>query len=212
VSVEVELKMALVSADRLPALLDALPAPSAVVEQRNHYFVADQPMDADTPPAMVRVRESYRVSAGGELTREAITLTVKRRTKEADSGLFVAEEHEQPVPPDFWAAVGRGEATVDEADGPALAWLRGQGRLGTLRRQGAMRNRRHVVAFDGFTLEVDRTEFPDGSVDAEVEVETDDPEGARAVVTRAAEAAGVALREQTMTKYNRFLSRGGASG
>lgn len=206
-SLEVELKLALVDPERLGALLAELPAPEAVVEQHNHYFVDAGAAGGDTPYAMVRVRESFRVDGDGVRRRVAITLTVKRRRQQPGSGLFVAEEHEQPVAPELWAAVGRGEATVDEAQGPALAWLRSQGPLGTLRLQGAMRNRRHVVTVDGFTLEVDRTEFPDGSVDAEVEVETEDAEGAREVVMRVAGAAGVALVEQTKTKYARFVER-----
>ena len=73
--------------------------------------------------------------------------------------------------------------------------------------RGATTNLRRRVRAGGFLLEVDETRFPDGSVDAEVEVETDDPEGARAVVEAAAAEAGVALAVQTLGKYARFLER-----
>ena len=67
-----------------------------------------------------------------------------------------------------------------------------------------MVNRRHVVHLEGYVLEVDRTELPGGRVDAEVEVETDDPEGARRLVQGRADAAGVELFPQTRGKYARF--------
>ena len=206
-SLEVELKLALVDPNRLGALLAALPTPVRVVEQHNHYFVHAGQAGAGVP-AMVRVRESFE-ERDGAMVLKAITLTVKRRHQTVD-GLFVAEEHEQPVAGALWEAIGRGEAPLEGVAGPALDWLRAQGPLGPLRRQGAMTNRRHVVPLGGYTLEVDRTAFPDGSVDVEVEVETDDAAGARAVVEAAAAEAGVALVDQTMTKYARFLARGGA--
>ncbi len=206
-SLEIELKLALADPGRLGALLAALPEPAAVVEQRNHYFVDDGRAAAGVP-AMVRVRESFE-ERDGAMALRAITLTVKRRHQTVD-GLFVAEEHEQPLEGALWEAIGRGAAALEAVTGPALDWLRAQGPLGPLRRQGAMTNRRHVVPLGGFTLEVDRTVFPDGSVDAEVEVETEDAVGARAVVEAAAAAAGVALVDQTATKYARFLVRGGA--
>lgn len=208
-SVEVELKLALVEPERLDALLAALPAPTSVVEQHNHYFVDDtRAAGATSLAAMVRVRETWRATAGG-LVRDEITLTVKRR-RQAEGGVFVSDEHEQPLDAALWAAIRVGTAPLDEIAGPAMAWLRAQGPTGPLRLQGAMKNRRHLIALHDFALEVDRTEYPDGTVDAEVEVETGDPEAARVVVERAAAAAAIRLVPQTLGKYARFLTHGGS--
>ena len=59
----------------------------------------------------------------------------------------------------------------------------------------------------GFLLEVDRTTFPDGSVDAEVEIETIDLDGARHAVEAVAAKAGVELFDQIKGKHRRFRER-----
>ena len=195
---EHELKLGLVDPETLPTLLDVLPAPEAIVEQANHYFVDDAGRLAATR-TLLRVRESRRLDTVAPMT---VVLTVKRRL-EATNGYFVAEEDECDLDLTAWEAVRDGERDLGSLDAPPLNDL---GLDSALRCHGVMRNTRHVIACEGFTLEVDRTELPGGRVDAEVEVETHDPEGARAVVKALADAAGVALFPQTTGKYARFIA------
>ena len=202
---EVELKLALEAPERLDALLEALPAPRTVVEQRNVYLVpAAGPPEGE--PVMVRVREVWQVREAAR-SREALLLTAKRR-RSVDNGVFVAEEHEQPLDAERWEAFEAG-AELAGATGPVFDWLAANGLRGPWRIEGEMRNERREIPVEGYRLEVDRTTFPDGTVDAEVEVETADPEGARVLLARLAAGAGVALRPQTLTKYARFLAHGG---
>ena len=72
-----------------------------------------------------------------------------------------------------------------------------------------IRNERRRIPYESFLLEVDRTRYPDGTVEVEVEVETEDIEGARATVEAVARLVNVRLVEQPKTKYRRFLERVG---
>lgn len=196
-SVEVELKLALSDPAALPALLAALPAPRRVVAQDNRYFVDPEGLLAQAR-VMVRLR---REDVEGRPS--TVTLTLKRRTSKTD-GVFVAREDEAQLPLALWERVIAGDA--DLADAPFEGGTLG-GHLGvqSLQSRGGMRNRRVVVDAEGYVLEVDETHLPGGRVDAEVEVETADPEGARQVVEAAAARAGVSLAPQTRGKYSRFL-------
>lgn len=205
--VEVELKLALVDPERFDALLAALPTPSRVIEQRNHYLT-DPDGTLTKGRVMLRVRERWEVVDAERRLIDAV-MTAKRKRSDAH-GIFVADEHEHAVELKAWRAFTAGEGTMEGLEGAALAWVRGEVGLKALAVQGAMTNRRHVVPWAGLTLEVDRTEYPDGTVDAEIEVETDDPEAARGLLDRLAHDAEVALTPQSLTKYERFLARGGA--
>ena len=198
---EQELKLGLVNAAHLDRLLAVLPAPEKVVEQTNHYFV-DPGGRTTTAGVMVRVREA-RDGAG---VLRGVKLTLKRRTS-IQHGVFLSEEIEESVDPAIWRSIAAGE--VDLADAPLqpITTLCAELSIVSLRPHGAMVNTRHCVHQGTFLLEVDRTTFPDGSVDAEVEVETDDPEGARALVHGLADQAGDALFVQTKGKYQRFCER-----
>lgn len=206
-AVEVELKLALVDPGRFDALLAALPPPSRVIEQRNHYLT-DPDGTLAKGRVMLRVRERWEV-VGAERRLIDAVMTAKRKRSD-EHGIFVADEHEHAVELKAWRAFTAGEGTMEALEGPALAWARGEVGLKALAVQGAMTNRRHVVPWGGFTLEVDRTEYPDGTVDAEIEVETDDGEGARGLIETMAREAEVELTPQALTKYERFLARGGA--
>ena len=203
--VEVELKLALAEPARLPALLAALPAPEGAVLQRNVYL-EDPGGVLVTQRVMTRLREE-RDEPREEAPIARAILTCKRRTSIAH-GVFSAEEVEQAVPVARWLAFrDGGEPLLDGLEGDAATMLRDTLGVTALTVRGATTNLRRRVRAGGFLLEVDETRFPDGSVDAEVEVETDDPEGARAVVEAAAAEAGVALAVQTLGKYARFLKR-----
>ncbi|MDP6942510.1 MAG: CYTH domain-containing protein [Myxococcota bacterium] len=195
---ELELKLGLVDARALPMLLDALPTPTAVVEQTNHYFVDDGGILA-ARRTMLRVRENRRLDVESSVS---IVLTLKRRLNAA-AGYFVAEEVECDLATDGWRAVRDGERDLSTLSAPPLADLA----IDTpLRCHGVMRNTRHVIELGGYVLEVDRTELPGDRVDAEIEVETDDPDGARQLVQARADRAGVQLFDQTLGKYARFVA------
>lgn len=71
-----------------------------------------------------------------------------------------------------------------------------------LRAQGQVENLRIRYPLPtGDLAELDRTVFPDGRVDYELEVETEDPKA----VDRHLHGLGVPLDPQTRTKYRRFL-------
>ncbi len=75
-----------------------------------------------------------------------------------------------------------------------------------LRRLGWMRNRRCFVAFQGAGVaEVDRTILPDGSVQFEVEIETDDGAVRDALVARI-RAEAPSARFSELGKFSRFLN------
>lgn len=201
---EQELKLALLDPDALPRLLAALPVAEGVWEQANLYLIEpDAPLERAR--IMVRVRSEAR-------DREAArhVLTVKAGSRVVD-GFFVAEEREAALTDAERAAiVADPGALLELALGPAR-WLVEQG-VGRLVALGGMQNRRHVVHHRGFVLEVDRTEFPGGVIEAEVEVETDRPEAARAVVLEVAATAGVELRPQTLGKFTRFRTYQASAG
>ncbi len=194
--VEQELKLALLDPGALPRLLAALPAPEGVWEQENLYLI-----EPDAPPERARIMVRVR-SEARDLEAARHVLTVKAGARALD-GFFVAEEREAVLTEaERLAILADPGALLGLALGPAQ-WLVDQG-VGRLVALGGMQNRRHVVHHRGFVLEVDRTEFPGGVVEAEVEVETDRPEAARAVVLEVAAAAGVELRAQTLGKFTRF--------
>jgi len=199
---EVELKLALTEPGALPRLLAGLPAPRAVVEQDNHYFVGGR-RDADAAPVMVRVRVSRPLGANDREPR--VVLTLKRR-RSSEGGLFVADEWEAVLDSDAWSAFRAGERTLASAGEDVAQALFDWGVEEPLRLQGVMTNRRHEVVHGGFLLEVDQTTFPGGVVEAEVEIETADVEGARACLGALATATGVSLVEQARSKYARFLA------
>ena len=197
-AMELELKLGLTHPGQLPTLLAALPEPLRVISQSNHYFV-DALGELKARRTMVRVRVSRTL---GDARPLEVTLTTKRRL-EAKAGYFIAEEEEEAISPEAWEAVQGGACDLVDLD---TAPLKSLALTPPLICHGVMHNLRHVIALKGFTLEVDRTEFPKGVIGAEVEVETTDPTGARRVVEEVAERAGVALFDQERGKYARFLA------
>jgi hypothetical protein len=193
---EQELKLALRDPAALPRLLAALPAPEGVWEQGNLYLI-----EPDAPPERARIMVRVRSEARDRGAARHV-LTVKSGSRAVD-GFFEAEEREVAL-----SEAQRRAIVADPAALLALAlepaqWLVAQG-VGRLVALGGMQNQRHVVHHAGFVLELDRTEFPGGVVEAEVEVETDSPEAARAVVLEAARVAGVELEAQSLGKFTRF--------
>lgn len=205
---EQELKLALERPDELERLLAELPRPRAVIEQRNHYFVDPEGKTREAR-VMVRVREERRRDAAAAPRPVRLTLKQRRRV---EAGVFLADERECDVEDALWAAVQAGELDLAQAPVVLLQDLAAELGLRALQRHAVMTNLRHVIELGGYTLEVDRTELPGERVDAEVEVETEDPEGARSLVLEVAARAGVTLYEQTLSKYARLLSAAELTG
>lgn len=198
---EQELKLALERPADLERLLAALPEPRAIIRQFNHYMVCPQGLTA-----MAKVMVRLRVQERDEVTTACLTL--KRRVR-AQDGVFLSWELEETFPMGDAQTVLGGHQDLMEIPHEGTRWLAQELQVRSLRPQGSLTNVRHVIDYQGYILEVDRSEFPDGSVDVEIEIETEDPEGARRAVTTLARRKEIPLFEQTLGKYTRVLQRGG---
>ncbi len=191
---EVELKYRLPTRKDYEVLCRGLGKPDAEKRQVNHYY---RSADGRLPGAdgMIRVREeggrgSFTVKLGGSLVAG---VAVSREYEEP----WPWSEHGFPPPPERLWEVGHPglDALGREAGGPF-----------PLVRAGELVNVRKVYRLsDGLRLEVDASRYPDGETDYEVEVETDDPEGARRRLEALLNDLGVGYEPQVETKYQRFL-------
>jgi hypothetical protein len=178
--IEQELKLALAGEDDYLRARDLLEPSERVVKAAG---------------MMLRVRQE-----GGD-----VVATLKSGAR-LEGGTLRAREQEAAVDPDEWTAIVSGRAAVGGLRvEPVRAVLLAVGGDADLRIRGTMRNRRSVHRVAGFTVELDRTELPDGSVSFEIEVETEHPDEAREALVERLEQGGVRWSEQTLTKYERFL-------
>lgn len=192
---ERELKFQLRDEAAWRALQVVLGAPAGRLEQVNAYL--------DTPDRRVAARREMV-----RLRRENgdRVLTYKQGVRVED-GYFEAREFEAPVSEDEWDRVLAGDELQHLEP---LTVLRASIGPGPLQVTGEVRNLRTRFPLpNGDVLELDRTEFPGGRVDHEVEVETADPDEVRDLLEDLAERAGVRLEVQTRTKYERFLEAAG---
>jgi adenylate cyclase class IV len=196
---ERELKMALDGPTDLATILSRLPAPTDTVEQHNHYFVDPHSL-LSTLGMMVRVREERSPEAPAP---RQVILTLKRRVSVSD-GVFVAHEMESCLPPEDWEEVRAGARDLLSLSSDGLQTIRDLG-VSQLQLRGTMVNLRRKISLGGFILEVDQTTFPNGVIESEIEVETERPEEARAMLEDVARTAGITLRLQTRGKYGRLL-------
>ncbi len=198
---EIELKLGLRAPADLPRLLAALPAPARVIQQHNVYL-ADPAGKLNATRIMLRVRTERR--SDDDTPRVIVTA---KRNDEASDGVFRREEHEAPLDPAVWEDVQAGERELATVDLEPIQWARREAGFDALAVRTAMTNERHVIPWNGYTLEVDRTTFGAGDVEAEIECETDDPAGARAALDTLLAELGVEVFEETRSKYDRLLSR-----
>ena len=198
---EIELKLALTPPEALERLLANLPTPDAVITQTNHYF-ADPLGLLARDRVMVRVRESVNEAGEGP---QPVVLTIKKRA-EVNNGLFIAQEDEYELDPGAWQVVRDQGGDLRQAEVKPLEALCESIGVSMLFKVGAFRNTRRCIPFQGLMLEVDRTEFPGGRVDVEVEVETEDVERARRVLMTFADSHHLHLQPQTLGKYSRFVA------
>lgn len=198
---EVELKLRLNEEADYERLRAWLGPPVETVEQVNHYFEAagDRLRAAG---AMLRVREGDGPP----------TVTLKVRARLA-AGVLEAREVEASLDAGMWEEIRLGERGMETLDvAPVRVAVDLLGSAARFEKQGSMRNRRERHALGALVLELDRTELPDGTLHFEVEVETDDPAGARLAVEALLRSCGAGWTEQTRSKYQRFLEHLPAGG
>lgn len=190
---ERELKFRLRGEEDWRAVQRLLGEPAARLEQENVYLDTAEG-SVESRREMVRLRRE-----GG-----ARVLTYKQGVRVED-GYFEAREFEAPVTAEQWRLLLEGSEEALEGLAP-LRELRAAVGRGALRSTGRVRNLRLCYPLSqGEKLELDRTEFPGGRVDFEIEVETSDPERVRLELHGLAARAGFPLEVQTRTKYERFL-------
>ncbi len=187
---EREVKLRLADEASWQRLQAVLGDPSASLDQVNLYL--------DTPSLEVAGRRGML-----RLRRQDGTwsLTWKRGLR-MEQGYFEALEVECPLD----EAAGQCPDLAALEHLPPVRSLRADGVAGPLALQGEVRNlRQRYPLTDGSVLELDRTTFPGGRVDFEVEVETMHPEQVTSLLEDLARRAGVVLQAQDRTKYERFL-------
>ncbi|MDE0961174.1 MAG: CYTH domain-containing protein [Planctomycetota bacterium] len=192
---EVELKLAIASADDYQRLCEALPGFEDQQTQRNIYFddqrrLADQRM-------MLRLR----------IEPPSATLTLKIGTSTVD-GVFDSEEIEDPIRLDRALALEAEARAIFRIESIVIEQTRNrcEGPLESLVEWGRLHNRRRRYRVTPEMLvEVDETEFPGGVLRWEVEVEGDRPDQAREWLDRLASGVGVTLQTQTLSK-SQFLT------
>lgn len=193
-SLEQELKFRLDGPGAFRQALECLGPVEAVVQQVNHYFGA--PGGQVSPNWSLRIRQ--------EDERWELTLKSGRRQHQ---GYFEAVETTCPLTsdqaelmltlvqwPEEFRALEPVRALTEHFGITQPAYV------------GALENQRHKCRPRGWGQpELDITSFPDGSVDYELEIETSDPEAARADLTK----FHLTLAPQRTTKFRRFLERRG---
>lgn len=186
---EQELKFVLPDRKAWQRALDVLGPAEQVFEQTNYYFSDGHGSSGWS--LRVRLENGYHI------------LTYKSG-RSRQEGYFQALEVEHPLEPDQASRLlGGSDWQPALWSLPPLQRLRADRGVERLYCLGFSRNQRHSCPQGDWVAELDISEFPDGSVDYELEVECSDP---AAVRERLQELLGE-LTVQTATKYRRFLER-----
>jgi uncharacterized protein YjbK len=191
---ERELKLVLDAPDYL-RLASSLPGYAGERWLANHYFdTSDRALRSKG--AMLRIRE----------TEDGRIVGLKQAVSIRD-GEFEAAEREAPLEDRDWLRLVRAGGDVGILDHPVVREAFALAGADVLPYQGVLRvlRKRYAIASpDG--LELDLVSFEDGSQDYELEVETERPESTRPFLKELLESKRIAWREQTLTKYERFLA------
>ncbi|MCC6623768.1 MAG: CYTH domain-containing protein [Deltaproteobacteria bacterium] len=203
---EIELKYRLANWRDIHRLVEKMNAPEAHYTQTNNYL-DDARRALRAKKIMLRAREiTFPVGMAKGLGKPPVTITAKRK-KSIDNGVFVNEERQQVMHIDDWRDIEYGKAQID-MKGPVFAWLLEQvPDLGKLRILGQTENIRWQIYSDIFMLELDKTVFPDGTIEAEIEVETSMPEEARKHILELCGKHFIEVKPATQGKYARFLEK-----
>jgi len=199
---EVELKYRVEGAKHLERLLERLPKPEAAFTQHNHYL-DDEAGSLRKAEVMLRARSVSFPPGASRGGNPPVTFTAKTR-RSVDNGLFISEERAQVITHDDWRDILESGRPFS-VQGPLFRWLRGVTDYGDLQVIGLTVNDRYQIRSDLFLLEIDRTTFPDGSVELEVECETLVPDLARTHIEGLLTEAELPFGPQTEGKYARFL-------
>jgi uncharacterized protein YjbK len=189
--VEQELKFALANRGVFDQLLSALGPPQQSLQQANHYFSTQ----AEWPDPLwtLRLRQ--------ENDQFEVTLKSGRRQL---GNFFEAREINHPVSPTEAQQFLSLQWPEPFWQWPPLQVLRGEFGVQAVVLVGSLRNHRHCCPQpSGWMAELDETFFPDGSIDYELEVETNQPQRVLAELEPYRELLG----SQDKTKYRRFLER-----
>jgi uncharacterized protein YjbK len=197
---EKELKLRLKSREDYDKLLAAreLVSGGALESQENHYFDTAG-RDLLRAGAMLRLRLSGKLwltfKQGGDRPRQAGYFDVLELEVEVERGLL--EE-----------AIRRPAALLEHPSAPAREVRRRFGHV-ELTHLGSLRNERLRCARLPYLLEIDRLSFPGGGEAYEIEIETEDPEGARRWIETELARRGIAAEPQERTKLEELLGREG---
>jgi len=202
---EVEVKMAIKDWHQIERLLDGLGVPEAAFTQHN-FYLDDTGRSLREARIMLRAREiQFPVGAAKGLGKPPVTITAKRRLSAA-GGIFKSEEREQVMAYDDWREFEWGRSGL-ETSGYLFKWLAEQTKWGKLQIVGKTVNHRWKVRSDMFLLEIDKTVFPDDSIEAEIECETELPEKAKQHIETLCAGLKIDIGPQRKSKFARFLEK-----
>jgi uncharacterized protein YjbK len=202
---EVEVKMAIKDWRQIEKLLGALDEPEAHFTQVNCYL-DDTARSLREARIMLRAREiQFPVGSAKGLGKPPITITAKRHKSKTD-GIFISEEREQVMAFDDWREFDWGRTGLDTS-GFVFRWVEEQTEFGQLKVIGKTVNHRWKIRSDAFMLEIDKTVFPDDSIEAEIECETMWPDVAKKHIEEICTEVGIEIGPQRKGKYARFLQK-----
>jgi uncharacterized protein YjbK len=191
---EIELKFALAGREEFERIRRALGKPRRSGMQVNHYFVGDARGLLERGEALLRLRVTP--------ARSWLTFKEGRKT---DGALYECREVECDVAAAESVALLEGRRyPLDLDTEPSRAAREALGN-GPLRVAGASETERSEYAWPGGKLLLDRTRFPAGAEDFEIEIETADPAASEERLRRLLGPLGIVPRPQPRTKVERFL-------
>lgn len=175
-----------------------LGTPVSTLQQTNTYF--------DTADGALRRMRAIMVRIRQEGT--AYELTIKDRIQGESSGALETRERNEPLEPLQAQSVIAGDIALAALPTELSGWLR-HALDAPLHPLGVVRNCREVFELSqGYFAELDRTEFPGGHVDYEVEIElrgvSHTFDGARASL-QARTSVNCSELPPSRSKYGRFL-------
>lgn len=135
-------------------------------------------------------------------------LTYKNGTQ-VEAGYFRSTEIETELDGhQLEQALARPATLFDQDLAPMQELTREFGEL-DLRLIGTLENERSKLDVEGHRVELDRMRFPDGSEAYEIELESEEPEKARAWCLEKLAEAGIKTSPSTRTKFHRLLIKMG---
>jgi uncharacterized protein YjbK len=199
---ERELKFVIASAAAYQLVLERLAPGVEPLVQLNHYMLGDPNGALARGEAMLRLRES-----GG-----SFVLAFKSRLS-VEGAYFSCQEVEAHIPANEAAALLAGGVDLTASGPPPLRlaaeidpspWVRSAGTSCTFRVRAPLPT--------GDLAELDRSLFPGGIEDFELEVETENPRPVQDLIAELGRSLGLVMPPQTRTKYRRFLDAIRAQG